>query len=668
MPLRLLNKEQLSAANAPFGHNLIIASAGTGKTSTIVGRIAHLLQSGISADKIMLLTFTNKASSEMIMRLESYFPKDILKDIQAGTFHAIAYRYLKEHHKVLLKQPRELKVLLRSIYNNRVFNEIAQTPPYKADYLYDLFSLYLNSFDGNFSDFIIQRNKEHEAYAPIYDDVFNEFMDLKKQYNYASYDDLLILYRDTITQDTLSLKEILVDEYQDTNYLQNSIILSIKAESLFCVGDYDQSIYAFNGSDIGIIASFKDRFSDARIFSLTKNYRSSAKILDIANKVIANNVRIYPKYIEVLKDREDSRVEVFSFNDTKEQYQYIAKHISTSATSLLQTAIIFRNNISSDYMEASLRELGISVRKKGGRSFFESREISLFIDILNLFFNKKDMMAFVNVLSIGSGIGESLAKDIYDCLIFLGNGNIKDGLLNPKDTNKPYQNKLRNTQLGLFDDIFIQEDRARFDKYLSSDFASHLLLSHPKLNQKSAVFINKFYKLFLIKQTNLNGLFRDVMRSNFFSEIKEALSVSRVKNKYKSINDTKLKEEKENIDKKVEILYNLSKSYNDLGRFLNSITLNSTESSSGEGVNLLTIHASKGLEFDDVYVIDLMDGRFPNMKLISKTGSLEEERRLFYVATTRARYNIYFSFAYKDWAKNTNYTPSIFLKEAQLIK
>lgn len=668
MPLRLLNKEQLSAANAPFGHNLIIASAGTGKTSTIVGRIAHLLQSGISADKIMLLTFTNKASSEMIMRLESYFPKDVLKDIQAGTFHAIAYRYLKEHHKILLKQPRELKVLLRSIYNNRVFNEIVQTPPYKADYLYDLFSLYLNSFDGNFGDFIIQRNKEHEAYAPIYADVFNEFMDLKKQYNYASYDDLLILYRDKIIEDSLSLKEILVDEYQDTNYLQNSIILNIKAESLFCVGDYDQSIYAFNGSDIGIIASFKDRFSDARIFSLTKNYRSSAKILDIANKVIANNVRIYPKHIEVLKDREDSRVEVFSFNDTKEQYQYIAKHISTSATSLLQTAIIFRNNISSDYMEASLRELGISVRKKGGRSFFESREISLFIDILNLFFNKKDMMAFVNVLSIGSGIGESLAKDIYDCLMFLGNGNIKDGLLNPKDTNKPYQNKLRNTQLGLFDDIFIQEDRARFDKYLSSDFASHLLLSHPKLNQKSAVFINKFYKLFLIKQTNLNGLFRDVMRSDFFSEIKEALSISRVKNKYKSINDIKIKEEKENIDKKVEILYNISKSYNDLGRFLNSITLNSAESSSGEGVNLLTIHASKGLEFDDVYVIDLMDGRFPNMKLISKTGSLEEERRLFYVATTRARYNIYFTFAYKDWAKNTNYTPSIFLKEAQLIK
>ncbi|RAX55179.1 ATP-dependent DNA helicase [Helicobacter sp. 16-1353] len=664
----LLNKEQLDAASAPLGHNLIIASAGTGKTSTIVGRIVHLLQSGISADKIMLLTFTNKASSEMIKRLESHFSKDILKDIQAGTFHAIAYRYLKEHYKILLKQPRELKILLRSIYNNRIFNEIASTPPYKADYLYDLFSLYINSFDGKFVDFIAQRNEEHSIYADIYDDIFNEFMDLKRQYNYVSYDDLLILYRDKIIENNLSLKEILVDEYQDTNHLQNSIILNIKAESLFCVGDYDQSIYAFNGSDIGIIASFKDRFSDARIFSLTKNYRSSGKILEVANNVIAHNPRIYPKSLEVICKREDSKVEVFSFSDTKEQYQYIARHISTSATSLLQTAIIFRNNISSDYMEASLRELGISVRKKGGRSFFESKEISLLIDILNLFFNKLDMMAFINVLSIGSGIGESIAKDIYDCLIFLGNGNIKDGLLNPKDSNKPYKNKLRNAQLGLFDDIFIQEDRARFDRYLSSDFASHLLLSHPKLTSKSAVFINKFYKLFLIKRDNLDNLFKEIINSDFFAEIKNSLSISRVKNKYKSINDIKIREEKDNIDKKVSILYNLSKSYNDLGRFLNSITLNSAESSSGDGVNLLTIHASKGLEFDDVYIIDLMDGRFPNTKLMSKTGSLEEERRLFYVATTRARHNVYFTFAYKDWAKNTNYTPSIFLKEAKLVR
>lgn len=667
MPLSLLNKEQLQAARAPLGRNLIIASAGTGKTSTIVGRIAYLLQSGIDASKIMLLTFTNKASSEMIKRLESYFAKDVLKDIQAGTFHAIAYRYLKDNHKILLKQPKELKVLLRSIYNNRIFSDIGSSAPYKADYLYDLFSLYLNSYSGSFSDFIIKRSSDHEMYAPIYDDVFMEFMELKRQYNYASYDDLLILYRDKIKEDSIYFEEILVDEYQDTNYLQNSIIINTKSNSLFCVGDYDQSIYAFNGSDIGIIASFKDRFSDANVFSLTKNYRSSAKILDVANKVIANNPRIYPKHLEVLKDVKDSIVKLLEFSDTKDQYQSIARQIRDSKTKLIDTAIIFRNNTSSDYMEAALRELGISVRKKGGRSFFESKEISLFIDILNLFFNKHDMMAFVHILSIGNGIGESIAKDIYDCLINLGDGDIKRGLFYPKDIKKPYKNKVKNAQLGLFDDVFIEEDSARFNHSISKSFASHRLLSHPKLKLESAVFLDKFYNLFSVKYSNLDDLFKGIVNSDFFSVIKESLSVNRTRNKYKSVQKEKIQEEKNNIDKKVSILYNLSKGYNDLGRFLNSITLNSAESSSGDGVNLLTIHASKGLEFDDVYVIDLMEGRFPNMKLISKSGSLEEERRLFYVAATRAKYNIYFSYAHKDFAKNTNYIPSVFLREAGLI-
>lgn len=667
MPLSLLNKEQLDAACAPCGYNLIIASAGTGKTSTIVGRIAYLLQNGVEANKIMLLTFTNKASSEMIKRLESYFPKDILKNIQAGTFHAIAYRYLKDNHKILLKQPKELKVLLRSIYNNRIFSDIGSSPPYKADYLYDLFSLYLNSSSGSFVDFIINYSSEHEIYAPIYDDVFMEFMELKKYYNYASYDDLLLLYRDLIKEDSMYFEEILVDEYQDTNYLQNSIIFNTKAKSLFCVGDYDQSIYAFNGSDIGIIASFKDRCSNANIFSLTKNYRSSSKILDIANKVISNNPRIYPKHLEVLKDVKDSIVEVLKFEDTKEQYQFIARHIRDSKTNLNNIAIIFRNNVSSDYIEAALRELGIGVKKKGGRSFFESKEISLFIDILNLFFNKHDMMAFVHVLSIGNGIGESIAKDIYDCLINLGDGDIKKGLFNPKNIKKPYQNRLKNVQLGLFDDIFIEEDSARFNKALSKNFASHLLLSHPKLKMDSAIFLDKFYNLFNMKYNSLDTLFNGILNSDFFGAIKESVSISRIKNKYKILQKEKIDEEKNNIDRKIKILYNLSKSYDDLGRFLNSITLNSAESSNGNGVNLLTIHASKGLEFDDVYVIDLMEGRFPNMKLISKNGSLEEERRLFYVAATRAKYNIYFSYANKDSIKNTNYIPSIFLKEAGLV-
>ena len=746
MPLNKLNAEQLSAVNAPFGHNLIIASAGTGKTSTIVGRIAKLLNDGVNPREILLLTFTNKAANEMISRLERHFDSAITKQINAGTFHASAYRYLKEHSHITLKQPRELKTLLKSILNVRRFDE--SVAHYKAEYLYDLMSLYVNtngnlsldfgnSFSGNhsadsknlnaesatpnkqskdlkcgfaqfsretseielgvhraqfymktaqiaypkanckqddlpqiqsFSDFITARNDEQAIHSAIYDDIFAEFMEVKKHYHYASYDDLLLLYREQILACGVGFKEVLVDEYQDTNALQNSIISAYCVDSLFCVGDYDQSIYAFNGADIGIIASFSARYKDAQIFSLNKNYRSTRKILNIANKVIANNPRIYPKSLQVVRDSDDSRVEILRFQKTKEQYIFIAKHIADSAlqgAKLGDIAVIFRNNTSSDLIEAGLREYGIACRKKGGRSFFESREIALFIDILSLFSNRADMMAFVNIISNGAQIGEVIAKEIYEALNNLGNGDIISGLLRPNATMgaNPYKIRTRNAQLGLFDEIFVKEDSARFNSIISKNFASHPILCHPKLNEKSAIFLDNFYQLFAFKSKDLNALFSHIEKSAFWSDLKSQIARSRAKGADSSAIDDFTKA----IDKKLSILQNLSAKYDTLTHFLNQIILNSAESSSGDGVNLLTIHASKGLEFETVYIIDLMDGRFPNFKLMAKTGSLEEERRLFYVATTRAKRNLYYCFAYFDSSKNTNYLPSIFLKEAGLL-
>ena len=692
MPLSSLNAEQLSAVNAPLGHNLIIASAGTGKTSTIVGRIAKLLNDGVNPRDILLLTFTNKAANEMISRLERYFESAITKQINAGTFHAVAYRYLKEHSKIALKQPRELKTLLKSILNVRKFSD--EVAHYKAEYLYDLMSLYLNTTANSsrsessaksnpslresalanswqstsairtFSDFIVARNAEQDIHSAIYDDIFAEFMEVKRQYNYASYDDLLLLYRAEILAKGIEFCEVLVDEYQDTNALQNSIISAFKADSLFCVGDYDQSIYAFNGADIGIIASFDKRYKDAKIFSLNKNYRSTRKILEVANKVIANNPRIYPKSLEVVNMSDDSRVEILRFQKTKEQYSFIAKHIAQSALrgeKLSDIAIIFRNNTSADFMEAGLREYGIACKKKGGRSFFESREVALFIDILSLFGNGADMMAFVNIIS--NGVSEVIAKEIYEALSALGGGDILRGLINPKNIANPYKNRARNAQLGLFDEIFVKEDSARFNSVIGSDFASHPILCHPKLNEKSAVFLDRFYKLFAFKGRDLNMLFDFVAKSEFFSDVKAHIIRTRSKNAdSKDLEDFSI-----SFDRKIAILRNLAQNYDNLSHFLNQIVLNSAESTSGDGVNLLTIHASKGLEFDSVYIIDLMDGRFPNFKLMAKTGSLEEERRLFYVATTRAKRNLYYCFAHFDSTKNTNYLPSTFLKEAKLV-
>lgn len=618
----------------------------------------------------MLLTFTNKASREMIARLESHFSKDILEKIHAGTFHAIAYRYLAKHRAVSIKQPRELKMLLRSIYNNRRFDalgEMGEVAPYKADYLYDVFSLCVNSFGGTIGEFITRKNAAQGIYAEIYDDIFSEFMEMKRAHNYVSYDDLLLRYREEMLARPAVFTEILVDEYQDTNLLQNSIITALNAQSLFCVGDYDQSIYAFNGADIGIIASFKDNFKNANVLTLSKNYRSSEKILRLANAVIAHNPRIYPKSLEVLRDVKDSKVEVMRFESTREQYLAIAKHIAESSTPREKIAILFRNNITGDNMEAVLRECAISARKRGARSFFESREIAILIDILHIFFNQKDMVACVNILSLGSGIGENIARDIYEALMTLGDGSIKNGFLSPKDSANPYKPRARNPQLGLFDDMFIQEDKGRFDEILHSRFASHIILSHPKITPQSAVFLERFYELLQGERRNLGELFRHIVGSEFFRDIARSLATNRVKAKYKYVDEANLRNELDNINRKVEILGNLAKSYDDLGKFLNSITLNSAESSNGEGVHLLTIHASKGLEFDNVYVIDLMEGRFPNTALMSKTGSLEEERRLFYVATTRARNNLYLSFATRDSTRSGEFEPSIFLKEANLL-
>ncbi len=290
MPLSRLNHEQKCAATTTHGHNLIIASAGTGKTSTIVARIAHLLHQGVEPSRILLLTFTNKASAEMIERVSQFFGQSITSKIESGTFHAVSYRLLKKMgYKIVLKQPKDLKILLKSIVEHRRFDQIdSGVKPYSAAYLYDLFSLYQNStVTLSFSQWLEEDESEHGVYFDIYEDIFEEFQALKKEFGYVDFNDLLILMREALLKNEESLfDEVLIDEYQDTNTLQGSLIDAFGAASLFCVGDYDQSIYAFNGANIDIIGSFAKRYVGANVFTLNKNYRSSQSILSLANRVI----------------------------------------------------------------------------------------------------------------------------------------------------------------------------------------------------------------------------------------------------------------------------------------------------------------------------------------------------------------------------------------------
>ncbi|MDY3112848.1 MAG: ATP-dependent helicase [Helicobacter sp.] len=673
MPLSNLNAEQRAACLAPSGYNLVIASAGTGKTSTIVGRISHLLHNGIKPSEILLLTFTNKAAQEMLARLAQKFNPQIVKEIEAGTFHAVSYRYLKEKESIILKQPKELKVLFKSIYDKRTFmqNEI---PPYGANYLYDLFSLHTNAtISESFLAWLESKNPQQTQYAEIYLDINEEFQNLKKQYHYADYNDLLINYKDSISKLEISpFKEVLVDEYQDTNPLQNSILEALNAPSIFCVGDYDQSIYAFNGADISIIASFKDRYLSASVYSLSKNYRSTEPILNLANKVIAKNPRIYPKKLEVVKTQNYGPPKLLVYDELFLQYASIANKIKLSNRPFNEIAIIFRNNGSADGLEASLREAGIPSRRKGGVSFFDSKEIVYMLNLCTLLFNPQDMMSFIHVLSNAKGIGHAAAKDIYEALLLLGNGDFINGMLAPDSSIKePFKKQTRNTQLGLFDDFLEFSSLARFKNLnLDSNFSKNAILTHPKITQDGAEFLNALFCFFRDFKNHLSPytIIAKAQNTPIFQIVAQKLAKERSISKEGNIIEEKRLEALDKINRKMRLLKDLSSHYKELGRFLNAMILGSNEMSEGEGVNLLSVHASKGLEFSEVYIVDLMEGRFPNKKLMSQGGSLEEERRLFYVAVTRAKDTLYLSYAKKDAFKNIDYEGSIFLYEAGLLK
>lgn len=665
----MLNPQQRQAATAQAGYNLIIASAGTGKTSTIVGRIAHLLQEGISPKDILLLTFTNKASAEMIERVGKFFNQKIASEIESGTFHAVAYRYLRERIHISLKQPKELKIVFKSLYEKRVFTQ-STIAPYSSQYLYDLYSLYLNSgVNLGFGEWIAQKTPAQAPFIAIYEDVLEEFSELKKTHNYADYNDLLLLFKEHILTQKPNFAEVLCDEYQDTNPLQDSILQALNPKSLFCVGDYDQSIYAFNGADIGIISSFTKRYTDAKIFSLSKNYRSSAQILHLANTVIAHNPRIYEKNLEVVKVGEFSTPKLDVYNELFAQYQGIAKKISLSNINHQDIAIIFRNNSSADGLEASLRELHIPCKRKGSASFFDSKEVRLVLDICSITHNHSDMMAYINALGYGKGIGSSMAKDIFEALLRIGKGKALNGLLNPDSTINPYEMRARNASLGLFDDFFALQAKERFNTTLKSEFASHPLLAHPKLNAQSVRFLESFFIMIrdIKTQKSPKFLISHIASSAFFKEIAQSLATQRSKDKNGEFNESKYQSAKDSIERKIALLQDLASNYTEVAKFLNAMVLGSSEASEGNGVNLLTIHASKGLEFRDVYIVDLMDERFPNTKLISKGGSLEEERRLFYVAVTRAKENLILSYAKRDEMKNIDYEPSRFLYEGGLL-
>jgi DNA helicase-2/ATP-dependent DNA helicase PcrA len=674
LPLSRLNEEQYLAATSQARQNLIIASAGTGKTSTIVGRIAHLLGQGVQAHEILLLTFTNKAAAEMVERVAAFFGNEVAGKIDAGTFHAVSYRWLKKHDKrVVLKQQRELKTLFRSVYEKRSFMHIeAEVSPYGGNHLYDMYSFYQNTeLSEDFETWVIGKYPEHELFAMIYADIVDEFERLKGEYGFVNFNDLLLHFRAMCFETELGYKEVLVDEYQDTNALQGTLIDAMDPPSLFCVGDYDQSIYAFNGADISIIGSFTQKFPEAMVHTLTKNYRSSMPILSLATRVIEHNERIYPKKLEVTRNYDAQAPKLLAYDELFDQYHAMAAMIRDSSTPREEIAVIFRNNSSADGIEVGLRELDIPCKRKGGTSFFDAKEVKAILDLYTLLINESDMMAFIHLFEFAKGVGSAMAKEMYTALKTLGHGSIFYGLYAPDvSITNPFEKRKLNHQLGLFDDFLELGAVGKFAKLGFEDkFMKNPILKHPKLARDGAIFLHEFYLLFRdlkgIKQPRT--IVKKIAASALYGHIADILATKRATLKDGSIDEKQKEEALIRIKRKSILLEELSKPYSEHERFLNAMILGSSDLTQGEGVNLLSVHASKGLEYKEVYVVDLMDGRFPNRKLMHRGGSLDEERRLFYVAVTRAKDILYLSYAKYDKIKKMDFAPSQFLYEAGLV-
>ena len=406
-----LNEEQYQAATANLGFNLIIASAGTGKTSTIVGRIAYLIEEKkISPEKILLLTFTNKAAQEMKERVASILSKKIASQIEAGTFHAVSYRYLKKiKPELVLKRERDISDIFKTVYDRRDFTKASiylgelEAQYYTPQYLYQLYTFYQNvELELSFADWLAENKPEQKDFLDIYQDIVEEFEEEKQIFNSMNFNDLLLNMKKFLKEFPVKYDEVLVDEYQDTNEIQLLLLKKLcKAHNNICVvGDDDQSIYGFRGANHKNILNFEKEFN-AKVIKLETNYRSTNQILNAANLLISFNKLRYDKKLKsAIGDGKEIEL-IKNYNEVAEA-EAIAKRIKNlinSGVNPKEIAVLYRINALSRSIEDGLRSYGITYKLVGGMRFYEREEIKDLISYLRILVNPHDDYSFKRVVN-----------------------------------------------------------------------------------------------------------------------------------------------------------------------------------------------------------------------------------------------------------------------------
>lgn len=617
-----LNTEQLDVVLHGDGPCLVLAGAGSGKTRTITYRVAYLLEQGVRPDEILLVTFTNKAAKEMIGRVGRMKEGAGVVLPWAGTFHHIAYRILHEcapllgykQHVTILDSEDSLDLLKRCLKDEGIDRKQRRFPSPNA-----IFSTLSFARNANISleEVFERKHPEWADMADIFSRIRDNYMKRKKEANVMDFDDLLVhWHRLLASQDSVretyseQFRFILVDEYQDTNAVQASIIrlLASKHQNILVVGDDAQSIYSFRAANIENILHFEKQYPDAKIFRLETNYRSTPDILDLANAVISNNRAQYEKQLKSRIDRL-TKPEVRAFADETGEAEFIADRIVErirEGVKRSDISVLFRAAHHSQALELQLNKRHIPYEYRGGVRFFERAHIKDVLAYVRIFYNRNDAIAWSRVLNMQVGIGPAIASKIVEDI-----QRISD----------------------------IQDIR---------DIGLHV---PPRAEMGWKDFISVWNRM---KETE--GTPRTLI---------EAILDS----KYKDYLQYEYDDARDRIDD-IEQLARFAEREDDLHEFLATSALQEQYGRRAtfsveveeERVVLSTVHQAKGLEWDTVFIIHLARGQFPNDRAFQEDAGLEEERRLFYVAITRAKRVLYLSYPIGSVSGFLS-GPSVFLEE-----
>ncbi len=636
--LNNLNNSQLESTLQMDGPMIVIAGAGSGKTRVLTYKIAYLMTEGVDPFNILALTFTNKAAKEMKERIATIVGNEA-KNLWMGTFHSVFARILRtEAHKIgytsnftIYDSDDSQKLVSRII---KEFN--LDKDQYKYKSIFSRISSMKNSFitPNNYlnneelllSDKISNRSKFYQIYNEYFERCFKagamDFDDLLLKTN-----ELLNSYPDTLSKYQNIFKYILVDEYQDTNHSQYLIIraLSDKFQNICVVGDDAQSIYSFRGANINNILNFQKDFPDSKIFRLEQNYRSTKNIVNAANSLIENNQKRLKKNVWT-ENESGEKISVNKLLTDGEEGRFVASSIfENKMQSQLQNsdfAILYRTNAQSRSFEDALRKKNISYRVYGGLSFYQRKEIKDVLAYLRLLINPDDEQAFKRIINFPArGIGQTTLNKIA---VEAKNSSVSDYIF-IKDLLKSSEILNNSTKNKLLDFVIMIESIKN------------------KIEHADVFDITKE----VLKQSGLYNLYKN----------DESLEgINRIQNIEELLNGIK------------DFVENNEKSQAYVSSFLQDVALatdQDNDTNDNNKVSLMTIHLAKGLEFPYVYIVGLEENLFPSAMNLNSRTELEEERRLFYVALTRAEKKIYLSYVLSRyrWGKPVDSEKSRFIDE-----